>query len=66
MNLILIKKAMDALSEAIQKVGAAMYQGQNTEDSTQNTAGEKTSENQKPDENAAAGSVDAEYKEVPK
>jgi hypothetical protein len=53
---------MDALSEAIQKVGAAMYE----------TGKSEGSENQKSegalsgDGNKDTGPVDAEFKEVPK
>ncbi len=64
-----LKKAMDALSEAVQKVGAAMYdQGQAAGGSSQG-AGQQAGA----DQNAASngtdtgqdkGSVDAEYKEV--
>jgi molecular chaperone DnaK len=71
-----IKKAMDELSAAIQKVGAAMYQGQNTENSSQKTEEEGrnqagASDNQKSDDKGPStgsgsnsGPVDAEYKEV--
>lgn len=52
----LIKSAMDELSNAIQKVGAAMYQG--TGNKEQGTSG--PSSEQKPDQ----GPVDAEYKDV--
>lgn len=60
-----IKKAMDALSEAIQKVGAAMYASQESSSKNQEsseTAKEQTGDNQNKDENK--GPVDAEYKEV--
>jgi len=56
-----LKKAMDALSEAVQKVGAAMYQGQQPADSNQQSA--PGTEGQKPEDK---GPVDAEFKEVPK
>jgi len=56
-----LKKAMDALSEAVQKVGAAMYQGQQSADSSQQPA--PGTEGQKPEDK---GPVDAEFKEVPK
>lgn len=57
-----LKKAMDALSEAVQKVGAAMYQEPPSTDSNQQTAGGQDSgADKKPDDK---GSVDAEYKEV--
>ena len=57
-----IKKAVDELSAAIQKVGAAMYEA----------GGSDKSENQKSEKAAGTssdgdkGSVDAEFKEVPK
>ncbi len=56
-----IKKAMDELSAAIQKVGAAMYQGGQE-------AGSKNQESSgtNPSDNKDKGPVDAEYKEVPK
>ncbi len=57
-----IKKAMDALSEAIQKVGAAMYadsQAANQPSANQPEATEASAEDKK-------GPVDAEFKEVPK
>ena len=38
-----LKKAMDELSSAIQKVGAAMYEGQQPADSNQQTAGQPNS-----------------------
>ncbi|OGE82723.1 MAG: molecular chaperone DnaK [Candidatus Doudnabacteria bacterium RIFCSPLOWO2_01_FULL_44_21] len=50
-----IKKAMDELSAAIQKVGAAMYQSQKTDNSEQKTETPK-----------ADGPVDAEFKDVSK
>ena len=57
-----IKKGVEALSEAVQKVGAAMYEGQNPATGPQSTAGA----NPPSDENKASGPVDAEFKEVPK
>ncbi|MCX6797584.1 MAG: Hsp70 family protein, partial [Candidatus Doudnabacteria bacterium] len=62
-----IKKAMDELSTAIQKVGAAMYQ-QEASSKNQESSGaasgqeQNPSDKQKPDDK---GPVDAEYKEVP-
>ncbi len=59
-----IKKAMDELSEAIQKVGASMYQQDSgsqtgsTDSSSSGSGDSSTSKDQ--------GPVDAEYKEVPK
>jgi molecular chaperone DnaK len=50
-----IKKAYDALGEAVQKVGAAMYQEQSTETSEQGTEGQKT--NGKSQEDVAEGEV---------
>ncbi len=55
-----LKKAMDALSEAIQKVGAAMYENKQSADSSQQPAGGNSSTDDKKDK----GPVDAEYKEV--
>ena len=55
---------MDALSEAVQKVGASMYnQGQQSAD--QQSANQQGTEQggAKPDDK---GSVDADFKEVPK
>ncbi len=59
-----IKKAMDELSEAIQKVGASMYQ----QDSNSQTGGADASSANKDDSSTGKdqGPVDAEYKEVPK
>jgi molecular chaperone DnaK len=59
-----IKKALDALSEAIQKVGAAMYDAGNpaasaSAEATADKGAENPSANDK-------GPVDAEFKEVPK
>jgi molecular chaperone DnaK len=63
-----IKKAMDALSEAVQKVGAAMYEGQQSANSSQQTVGEQAASGATPpsDQNPSTdkGPVDAEYKEV--
>jgi len=59
-----LKKAMDALSEAIQKVGAAMYEAQKPAD--QPAAGQPGT-NPSPDGSqpgADKGPVDAEFKEV--
>jgi len=64
-----IKKAMDELSAAIQKVGAAMYQAsgpanqQSASQPGQTSGGQNPSGNQKPEDK---GPVDAEFKEVPK
>jgi molecular chaperone DnaK len=55
-DLAAIKSAMDDLSNAIQKVGAAMYQTQGTGDGAQSTG--------KPDAKAESGPVDAEFKDV--
>ncbi len=56
-----IKKAMDALSDAIQKVGAAMYQG--TQPASQPEAGAPQGDGGAQPA-ADKGPVDAEYKEV--
>ncbi len=61
-NIDEIKKAMDALSEAIQKVGAGMYAEQKPEAGSMNQESGKTTDNPQ----AGSGPVDAEYKEVPK
>jgi molecular chaperone DnaK len=57
-----IKKAMDALSEAIQKVGAAMYEGASgsADKQSANQPGANPSSDGKKDQ----GPVDAEFKEV--
>ncbi len=61
-----IKKAMDALSEAVQKVGAAMYSfasgGENPNPKSESSNATEDS-GTKPD---GKGPVDAEFKEVPK
>ncbi len=62
-----IKKAVDELSSAIQKVGAAMYEGQGG--SGKGEVGSQPGANPSPDNNqpgADKGTVDADYKEVPK
>lgn len=68
-----IKKAMDELSAAIQKVGAAMYSsaggqatGNSQESTDKNQAGASDSGKQDPSTGSgpASGPVDAEYKEV--
>jgi molecular chaperone DnaK len=59
-NIDEIKKAMDALSEAIQKVGASMYAEQKPEAGSMNQESGKTTGNPQ----AGSGPVDAEYKEV--
>jgi molecular chaperone DnaK len=63
-----IKKAMDALSEAVQKVGAAMYEQKPPSDNSQPSAGEQNTSAGAPDSQNpsgdAKGPVDAEYKEV--
>ena len=64
-----IKKAIDALSEAVQKVGAAMYEGQQSAgSSTQPGAANSASDNANPSAGSgpSQGPVDAEFKEVPK
>lgn len=53
-----IKKAFDALSEAIQKVGAAMYSAEGGQ------AGQQPADGQQ--QPKTDGTVDADYKEVPK
>ncbi len=53
-----IKKAMDSLSEAAQKVGAAMYEAGKSENPKSEGAA------QAPDDKKEEGPVDAEYKEV--
>lgn len=54
-----LKKAMDALSEAIQKVGAAMYEQPAASAEGQAASGDQAKPGDK-------GPVDAEFKEVPK
>jgi len=71
-----IKKGIDELSSAIQKVGAAMYETGKSDGSASAEATADRSENQKsdgvnPSEDknqpaSGAGPVDAEFKEVPK
>lgn len=56
-----IKKAMDALSDAVQKVGAAMYQG--TQPGSQPETGAPQGDGGS-QSGADKGPVDAEYKEV--
>ncbi len=51
-----IKKAMDELSSAVQKVGAAMYEGQKTENSAKQTAGQKAGEGSQPASGQASDS----------
>ena len=57
-----LKKAVDALSEAVQKVGAAMYEQQPAAAAGAQQAGAAPSADDKKDQ----GPVDAEFKEVPK
>lgn len=63
-----IKKAIDELSEAIQKVGAAMYQDSgsaNKPSSAEVTEGKQSADQPgSPDNNKDKGPVDAEFKEV--
>ncbi len=60
-----IKKAMDALSEAVQKVGAAMYEsGKTDKPENQNTGGSSPEQGPSAGPGAASGPVDAEFKEV--
>ncbi len=59
-----LKKAVDELSAAIQKVGAAMYEA--TPSANPQSASQPGAETPPADEKKEAGSVDAEYKEVPK
>jgi molecular chaperone DnaK len=61
-----LKKAMDALSEAIQKVGAAMYETGKSDKSENQKSEGSASDAVNKDESAPAdkGSVDAEFKEV--
>jgi len=66
-----LKKAMDALSEAIQKVGAAMYESSKSADqpASPNQGGQSASQPgpiPTGDDKKNDGPVDAEYKEVPK
>ena len=61
-----LKKAMDELSAAIQKVGAAMYQDQQPASGPQPGASDQNSANPNPNSGTEQGPVDAEYKEVPK
>ncbi len=60
-----LKKAIDALSEAIQKVGAAMYESGANDKKPEEGQGEASSGEQG-QAGADKGPVDAEYKEVPK
>jgi molecular chaperone DnaK len=55
-----LKKAVDALSEAIQKVGAAMYEEPKPAEGAQSASGDAGQPG------AGQGPVDAEFKEVPK
>ncbi len=57
------QKAIQELSDAIQKVGAAMYENQGTGTGEEATA---TAENVKPEDKKDEGPVDAEFKEVEK
>ncbi len=57
-----IKTALDALSEAVQKVGASMYEEQKPADGAQQNAETAASAEDKKEN----GPVDAEFKEVPK
>lgn len=59
-----IKKAVDELSAAIQKVGASMYEGQQPANGNQQTAGPAPDANPGSDKPGDQGPVDAEYKEV--
>jgi molecular chaperone DnaK len=60
-----IKKAMDALSDAVQKVGAAMYQTPQTPGGETGQASSQPGEqSQGGNPGAEQGPVDAEYKEV--
>jgi molecular chaperone DnaK len=61
-----LKKAMDALSDAIQKVGAAMYEtGKSDKSESQKSEGEASDiPNQNGSAPADKGPVDAEFKEV--
>jgi molecular chaperone DnaK len=66
-----IRTKMQALSDAIQKVGAAMYEGQEGQPAegaapgTEQAAGDGSANNG-PSNGADGSPVDAEYKEVPK
>ncbi len=55
-----LKKALDALSDAVQKVGAAMYQ----DSSSAGPSSAEATEGKQP--GTDSGPVDAEFKEVPK
>ncbi len=57
-----LKKAMDELSEAVQKVGAAMYETGKSENQKSEGAPADSTNQPGPDK----GPVDAEFKEVPK
>ena len=64
-----IKKAMDELSAAIQKVGAAMYEGQasansNQQSDGQQTAGPTSDGGPSAGSGPSSGTVDADFKEV--
>ena len=81
-NMDALKKAMDELSNAIQKVGAAMYSAsaeatadkEGASGSADQQSADQPGANPSADQNAGpstgsgptAGTVDADYKEVPK
>ena len=60
-----LKKAMDALSDAVQKVGAAMYATPDASDKGQGASAANPSDGQT-SAGEDNGPVDAEFKEVPK
>ncbi len=62
-----LKKAVDELSEAVQKVGAAMYETEKSDKpENQKSDGQAGAEQASSDNKKDSGSVDAEFKEVPK
>jgi len=63
-DLVAIKKATDDLSQAVQKVGAAMYQNQKSETGNQNSNPGEQPGGQNPGDNK--GPVEGEYEDVKK
>jgi molecular chaperone DnaK len=61
-----IKKAVDELDAAVQKVGAAMYASAGGGEDPSNKSQEPNTAGASSDDKKDAGSVDAEFKEVPK
>ncbi len=65
-DLEVIKKAMQELSDAIQKVGAAMYQQAGPAAGTPGADAGAQSGTDASDDKKEEGPVDADFKEVPK